>query len=71
MNLDRIKNVKLKALSLSVCMKGTKGYTYEVLHSLLARLVNALHELQNMVCEAVDDGHTDIIVVFILAPIRS
>ena len=52
-------------------MKSTNGHPYEVLHSLLARFVNALHELQNMVCEAVDDGHTNIVVVFILTPIRS
>lgn len=71
MNFDRIKNVKLKGGQLSVCMKGTEGHTDEVLHSLLARLVNALHELQDMVREAVDDGHADIVVVLILIPVRS
>ena len=43
-----------------------EGATYEIFHGSLTGLIDALHELQDVVRVAVDDGHTDIVVIFIL-----
>ena len=43
------------------------GATYEIFHGSLTGLIDPLHELQDVVRVAVDDGHSDVIVIFILA----
>jgi hypothetical protein len=40
--------------------------TNEVLHGLLARLVDAFHEFEDVVGEAVDDSYTNVVIVFVL-----
>ena len=40
--------------------------THEVLHSGLARLVDALEELEDEVCVTVDDRDADVVVILVL-----
>lgn len=40
--------------------------TYEVLHGRLARLVYPFHELQYVMCIAVDNRNTQVVVVLVL-----
>ena len=40
--------------------------THEVLHGGLARLVDALEELEDEVCVTVDDRDADVVVILVL-----
>ena len=41
-------------------------WTHEILHGSLARLVNAFHIFENMMCVTVNHSNTDIVVVLVL-----
>ena len=46
--------------------KRKRGRTYEILHRRVARLVDAFHELEDVMREAIDHRYPNIMVVFIL-----
>ncbi len=46
---------------------GGKSVAYEILHGGLACLVDALHELQDVVRVRIDNGYSDIVVIFVLS----
>jgi hypothetical protein len=41
--------------------------THEILHGDVAGFVDTLHQLQDMMRIAVNDGHTNVIVIFVLS----
>ncbi len=46
---------------------GGKRVAYEILHGGLACLVDALHELQDVVRVGIDNGYSNVVVIFVLS----
>ena len=65
-DLHRVVRIELRGVLGHYALVSKVECTHQILHSSLASLVDALHELQDVMGITIDDSNADVVVVFIL-----
>jgi hypothetical protein len=68
MDLVEIIRVELRS-KWSNEMDNEMQFAHEILHGFLAGLVDAFHELEHIVGESINNGNTNVVIIFILREI--